>query len=204
MARRKAGGGLPHHELRWSEGAVAPGVFDFEAVEAGEQVRCLAPCPYCRAEGDPCEHLLVAADRTFGEYDGEAFARYVDPALARLERALGGFLARVARLPRARRDRFLARVEPARLRALLYDVIAEWPDPEDEDLALLETRARWDYLEGILLSCGDTLALEWSVEDGPGLSTDRVDFWSGDPAAAAREAARLIQEDVAGVEALLG
>lgn len=162
------------------------------------------PCPFCGFADSSCGHLLVAADRTFMEFHGQDFDRHVAPAEDLLWRAIGPTLGRLARLPVARRNLLLAALQPPRLRALLREALEEWPvPPDDDDESLLEDGPRWDYLEEVLLSAGDTVGLPWDIEGGPGQSSAMIDFWSSDPAGAAQEARQLILSDVAALDRLL-
>jgi hypothetical protein len=162
------------------------------------------PCPFCGFADSTCGHLLVAADRTFMEFHGPEFERHVGPAEELLQRAVGPCLARLARLPPARRNHLVAAIQPPRLRALLRDTLEGWPEPpEEDDDTVLEDGPRWDYVEEILLSAGDTVGLPWDFEGTPGQPSQMIDFWSSDPAGSAREARRLILEDVAALDRLL-
>ena len=162
------------------------------------------PCPFCGWQDPNCGHLLVAADRTYLEFLGRHFDEQVEPAVDLLVQAVGPGLARVGRLAPEERDRLLARVDPPRLRALLVDTLAEWPElPEDGDAIAPGDRALWDYLEEILLSSADTIALAWEFHGRPGERSAMVDFWSSNPAHAAREARRLLREDVVALDRLL-
>lgn len=162
------------------------------------------PCPFCGSDDPNCGHLVVAADRTFMEFSGTDFERYVGPAEDLLRRAVPLCLAHLARLPKDRRDALLAAVEPPRLRGLLADLAAAWPALAEDELGTIPwDRPRWDYLGEILLSAGDTVERTWAFDGGSGPSSERADFWSSRPSAAAREARRLILADVAALDRLL-
>jgi hypothetical protein len=162
------------------------------------------PCPFCGSTSRCCEHLPVTADRTLALFRGPEYHRLVRPAEARLQRALRTFLVRLGRMPAPWRRKLVSDVEPPRLRHALSAVLSAWPTPPGDEVdTVLEGDARWEYLEEILFRCRDTVGLPWAFGGVPGLPSDGIDFWSRDPARAARDAARLVFEDAAVVDRLL-